>query len=199
MIDNDKQLGKPLANYINTKANINAIVPSNGMVAYATDTGETGRYTSAGWIWVPLKAFSASVSRYNAQTISNNTWTAISFEYANWDNVSSDVSLHWSATSNPTRLTSRSGGIYVITASVTFDTNVTGVRGVSIRYNGSQYHSTQVIPAYSGDLHVSTSAILDLGGGSIYVEMMVFQNSGGDLNAIISHNTPEFSFVKVQV
>lgn len=54
MIKNDRQLGKPLGLFQNTKDNIEALTGlTGGEIAYATDTGEDGVYdaVSAGWVW----------------------------------------------------------------------------------------------------------------------------------------------------
>jgi hypothetical protein len=49
---NDQQLGKPGVLYKATQSQIEATPsPIEGMIAYATDTGKIGMYTSAGWSW----------------------------------------------------------------------------------------------------------------------------------------------------
>lgn len=48
----DKQVGKPLVLFKDTKTNIESITnPINGMMAYATDTEQLGYYTDS-WKWV---------------------------------------------------------------------------------------------------------------------------------------------------
>ena len=52
MIHEDKVFGKPLEQYTDTKANIEALTGiSVGAVAYATNTDELGSYNGASWSW----------------------------------------------------------------------------------------------------------------------------------------------------
>jgi len=50
---NDTQVGIPFREYVDTKANIEAIASGlvEGCVAFATDTDELGTYTGAAWVW----------------------------------------------------------------------------------------------------------------------------------------------------
>lgn len=52
MRHSDQQLGAPLVEYTDTKANIEALTGiSEGAHAYATDTDEPGWYDGAVWQW----------------------------------------------------------------------------------------------------------------------------------------------------
>ena len=52
MNKNDQQLGRPFAEYVDTKANIEAITGLvEGCIAYASDTNEFGTYDGATWTW----------------------------------------------------------------------------------------------------------------------------------------------------
>lgn len=52
MIKGDKVYGKPLVQYTNTKANIEAMTGlAEGSTAYATDTNQLGTYDGSSWTW----------------------------------------------------------------------------------------------------------------------------------------------------
>jgi len=51
MRHNDAQLGIPETIYKGTKAAVEALTATEGMIAYATDTNEFGSYNGAAWDW----------------------------------------------------------------------------------------------------------------------------------------------------
>ncbi len=63
MIRDDRVQGKPLRPYIDTEANIEALVlgaADEGCVAYATDTNELGTYDGSAWSWITAAAAGAA-------------------------------------------------------------------------------------------------------------------------------------------
>jgi hypothetical protein len=84
------------------------------------------------------------------------------------------------STTNPTRLTCNTAGVYFVSAYVAYASNNTGFRHVFVRVNGGTAISSDVRPALnSTDLTVSTIYQLNVGD---YVEVFAFQNSGAALN-----------------
>lgn len=129
----------------------------------------------------------ARVRRSTNQTISNATMTAISFDTERWD-----TDTIWDA-GQPTRLTCKTAGAYLITGHVCWDNNTGGTyRLATIRLNGTTELARQagVLSAY-GEASVSTIYKLAVND---YVELCVYQDSGGDrtLEAIQAWS-PEFA------
>lgn len=60
MRNNNKVLGKPEVAFAGTKAVVEALSGSPGMVAYATDTGAVGIRGASAWIW-DLRQFSINM------------------------------------------------------------------------------------------------------------------------------------------
>ena len=113
------------------------------------------------------------------QTISDNTWTAIAFNSDYWDTDN----MH-STTLNTSRMTTITPGKYRYTAHASFVSNVTGIRGMRFKRNGTS----------QGVTLVQTSSVLTLNPVllvcvyefnlllSDYVEVEVYQNTGGNLD-----------------
>ena len=86
---------------------------------------------------------------------------------------------------NPSRVTFTTAGKYHITMSYQFDTNSTGLRLVRMRLNG-----TTTIDEWRADGASSASFVVGKLSTSYdmsatdYVELLVFQTSGGDLDAV---------------
>lgn len=115
----------------------------------------------------------ARVRRSTNQTIANATMTAVSFDTERWD-----TDAIWDS-SQPTRLTCKTAGVYVITGHVRWDNNTGGTyRLATIRLNGTTEiaRQTGVLSAY-GEASVSTVYKLAVND---YVELCVYQDSGGD-------------------
>jgi hypothetical protein len=121
----------------------------------------------------------ASVYRGAAQSLSNATATALTF-----DNETYDTNAFHDNSTNNTRMTVPAGkaGKYLVTGVTYFFNNATGQRIVYIYKNGANVIGTiqQGISA-SIDCVVQTSFVVDL-AVSDYVELFAFQNSGGSLN-----------------
>lgn len=133
----------------------------------------------------------ARVYRITAQTIATLTSTAIAYSGATWDTGG------FFTLSSPTRLTIPADGIYAVSGHVAWASNVTGWRHATIRVNGLTNIAIQSVnPAASG-AYVTVKTI-DRFSANDYLEMTVFQNSGGDLNVTRNADySPEFAIARV--
>lgn len=137
---------------------------------------------------------SARVYHSVAQTIPHNTWNNLAFNSERWDTDG----IHDTVTNN-SRLTCQTAGKYLVIANVNWESNTTGQRIVAIRYNagGTRYGQVlqQATSFYAPNQVVST--IVEMAVGD-YVEVGVFQNSGGNLDVVVNIAfSPEFMMVKV--
>lgn len=139
----------------------------------------------------------ARVYNNAAISIADNTPTALTFNSERWDYYPAGYTEQHSTSSNTGRLTCRVAGSYLIGGSIEFAANATGFRAVGIRLNGSTSiaESGHNAPIATFPLRVSLSSAYRLAVGD-YVDMAVYQNSGGSLNVNASGNfSPEFWFV----
>jgi len=102
---------------------------------------------------------------------------------------------------NPTRLTCRTAGKYLIFGTAGFLSNATGQRQLRVKLNGStQYlavHEDTANATYSTYLEIAT--VYDLAVGD-YVELEVIQDSGGALNLLAAPMySPEFGMIRIDV
>jgi hypothetical protein len=156
-------------------------------ITCTAETGETECEVPGG-----SSITSAAARAYNnaAISISHSTVTALTFNSERFDTNS----LHDTG-SNTSRLTAPVTGVYMISGSVQFASNATGIRAAFIRLNGSTNIATQILPvASSTDIFTfGVQTIYQLTAGD-YVELTVFQNSGGSLNVNSDGNrSPEFA------
>jgi hypothetical protein len=165
----------------------NAIVDAKGDLIAATAADTPARLavganntvltadssTATGLKWVGFQG--ASVYGV-AQTIANNTWTAINFGYENFDTDS----FHSTVTNN-SRLTIPTGlsGKYLIMWQQRWDPSGSGTRDANIYKNGTSI-TTQNMTASSTYASNAKTAIFELNAGD-YVELYVYQGSGGNL------------------
>jgi hypothetical protein len=124
----------------------------------------------------------------SAQTISNNTWTKVSFSTevfdtnSNYDNVTNY------------RFTPTVAGYYQINLRVNFDGgSATSISAISIWKNGSE-HSVNFGTSTSGQYNGSqVSDVVYMNGSTDYLEGYVLQNSGTSKPLVASTNTNTFS------
>lgn len=138
----------------------------------------------------------ARIYKSTDQSISNNTTTAITFDTERWDTDS----FHEGVT-NPTRLTIPYTGYYVFGAGLEWATAATASRReIFIRMNGTTRLVDDEVGVAVGNTanpRMNCASYYSFTAGD-YIEMMVFQNSGGALNANASVNySPEFWIVYV--
>ncbi len=126
-------------------------------------------------------AIAARVYRSTTQSISNNTWTSVSFSAE-----VNDTDNFW-VIGSPTRLTIPYNGFYMFGFNGVFDPNATGIREAQFYLDGG------AIPAADSKPTVGSGAGTWLGMSHMhyltaaqYLEVKVYQNSGGLLNLTAS-------------
>jgi hypothetical protein len=116
--------------------------------------------------------------------------TVLTFDSERYDSAE----LH-STSTNPSRLTAQQAGNYLITGHVGFVAASSGVRGLWLRLNGTTYIAGLYVPAVEWPLSsvLSVATLYHLAAGD-YVELIVYQTSGGNLDVMALGNyTPEFA------
>lgn len=143
------------------------------------------------------KAYVSEISArvYNSANISvaTSTFFALTFNSERWDTAN----IH-NTGSNTSRLTAPKTGTYTICGHIRIAGNATGARTVLIRLNGGTEIGRQSLPSVTGtDVYLYILTLYQLTAGD-YVELEVFQNSGGSLNVISSAAfSPEFALVLI--
>jgi hypothetical protein len=124
----------------------------------------------------------AKVNRTTTQSISDNTYTAVTWTAESYDNASI-VDLGTDATKFTIP---GSGDKYVtITAQITYAANATGVRRIRIYVNGADTNSEFFVSFPSAGAAASTitrSTFKVIAQGGDYIQVMAYQNSSGSLN-----------------
>lgn len=138
---------------------------------------------------------SAHVYHSANQSINNSATTTLAFNSERFDTDT----MHDTVTDN-SRLTCRTAGVYLITVSVEWAASAGGtIRLISLLLNGTTNLGFNGLPALGAGTTVNhaVTAIYQLAVND-YVEVQVFQDSGGALNVSASGNySPDFSMVKV--
>jgi len=132
---------------------------------------------------------------YNNANISVNdsTLTKLTFNEERWD----DETIHDTG-SNTSRLTCVTAGTYLISGNVSFALNTAGFRLARILLNNTTVIGSVTVQAVQTDVTiVNVSTVYPLVAGD-YVELQVYQTSGGALNALASANySPEFMIARL--
>lgn len=138
---------------------------------------------------IPLSNIGARVYNNAAISINNNTQTALTFNSERFDTDG----LH-STSVNTSRLTCTRAGKHLATAHVEFAANVTGLRFAGIRLNGTTYIALDQKPVDSAGAWIASLSTVYEMALIDYIELVVFQNSGGALNVNASGNySPELA------
>jgi hypothetical protein len=128
---------------------------------------------------------------YNSavESIPTAAETALTFDSERYDNGG----LHDNVTNN-SRLTAQKAGVYLITGHVAFAANATGKRRVNIITGGAPSIAVQERLASASDVsYLSVSTVYYLAAAA-YVELYVYQDSGGSLNvSALPNRSPEFA------
>jgi hypothetical protein len=120
---------------------------------------------------------SVLVHREATQSINNNTETTVSFTDVRHDTTDGDM---WDV-SQPTRLVVPVDGFYLPMASLAWASNSAGVRVAYFRANGSVLLGRDTRTANAATEATLTTPVRFFNAGD-YVELRVFQSSGGALN-----------------
>lgn len=128
-------------------------------------------------------------------SISNNSLTPLTFNSERYDTDT----IH-STGSDTGRLTCKTAGKYLIVGQIEFAANTSGRRILEIRLNGTtnlaeiEHHPSQTGSAPTG---MNILTIYDLSVND-YVELLVYQSSGGSLNVnAVANYSPEFMMSKI--
>jgi hypothetical protein len=136
----------------------------------------------------------AMVYRNSTQSIPDGQMEVISFSTELWD---TDAIFD---AGSPTRLTCKTAGKYSISAHVAFASNTTGNRQVFIRKNGTDYLAGDIRQAVQTGgtrtvFAIETKEVLNVND---YVELIVFQTTGGSLNVdTLWNRSPNFGMQRI--
>ena len=121
-------------------------------------------------------------------------WVALALDSERFDTDA----MH-SLTSNPSRLTCRTPGLYTLSGHLTFAANATGYRQVCLRLNASTFLAVNATPnlGAAAAVNLSVATLYKLAVGD-YVELHGWQNSGGTLTMLASPAySPELAAVLI--
>ena len=118
-----------------------------------------------------------SVYKTGNQSINNTTMTAVQFDAESFDTDT----MHDNSTNN-TRITFTTAGVYYIHAEIGYQNNSTGVRRITIKVNDTTHLCDVSVSAANGiETYLGVSCLYSA-SASDYVEAMAYQSSGGALN-----------------
>lgn len=160
------------------------------LASQSTNGAATSAWANGVKSWVDFLANPpcARVFHNAAQSIANTTFAALAFNSERYD-----VDTMHSTVTNTSRLTCNTPGLYHLEASVEFAGNATNTRQAMIRLNGTTYIARSTSPGVTVDQSLVVSCDYRL-SATDYVELVVWQNSGGALNIQSTGNySPEFS------
>ena len=139
-----------------------------------------------------------SVYQSSNQTISDSTYTNITFDSEHFDSNS----MHSTSTATA-RLKCNSDGLYLCVFKVQFETNTTGIRRVQLRENaaGSSVGGTgrgiwNGPGLASEDTVIAGSRLLRL-VDTDYVELFAWQSSGGNLDVLGGQGSTFFQLMQL--
>lgn len=172
---------------------------SSGWVGLAAGTSGTflqSNGASANPAWASVSVVGARVYSSSAVLAPNNVGTAIPFGAERFD-----TNDFHSTSSNTTRLTVPAGlgGYYSVGGNVEYATNGAGRRFLGLFLNSSSYIGATQQSAASASVQTSVAVHTNyqLTAGD-YVELLVLQDSGTDLNIGASvRYSPEFYMVRI--
>lgn len=117
--------------------------------------------------------------------------TKLSFSTVRWDTDGLfDIA-------DPTKLTIKTDGVYIITALIEWATSANGVRYVDILLNNTDYIGIESRQGASAAIYMHATSIYTLKAGD-YIEVLVFQNSGGNLDVVYeTQASPELTVQRI--
>lgn len=160
---------------------------------YHTDARGDARYAPIGFV---------GCQAYNNSNIAigNASFTLVTLNSESYDSSS----MH-STSSNTGRVVAPSAGYYLASAKVKFAYHATGLRAIVVNVNSGgaigggtiiAYHAQMAISSGSFDTPFMIATPVYLNAND-YVEMFVYQNSGGNLNLLYSaEHSPYLSMIK---
>ena len=117
------------------------------------------------------------------QAVANVSWTSVLLDAEDVDSAGSH-----STVTNTNRFTVATPGYYQVNASASFAANATGIRGIRLLIsNTTIVQGNVVLLTGTSTFNISLSKLVILGAGA-WVDMQVFQSSGGALNTQYTAN-----------
>lgn len=172
-----------------SSADARLAVGANGTTLVADSAEATGLKwaTPAGSAFV-----GCGVTKSTTQSIANATYTAVTFNTEDYDTDA----IHDNVTNN-TRFTIPSGksGKWLISGVVAFASNATGFRFVRLYKNGTAFIVPAGIPPVNGDTTQLAFSYIHTFTAGDYMEVFVYQNSGGNLNIAGSDTNVQFTYL----
>lgn len=95
-----------------------------------------------------------------------------------------NAAMH-STASNTSRITAPIDGRFLVTATVQFAANATGNRRMAFRVNGTTTYESTLVGGTATNSIVTTAARMFTLSATDYVECVVWQTSGGNLNVTL--------------
>lgn len=128
-----------------------------------------------------------------AQSISDSTWTPITFDTEQYDTDG----IH-STASNTNRLTCKTPGVYIISGCLEFVPNNAGERYITLWWKGSNLMAgISLVPAVTGSAFATVTTLYQLALND-WLDLRAWQNSGGALNTIAAaYYTPSLGMQRV--
>lgn len=154
-----------------------------------------GRVTAASETDFPASATAippvARVSAGSLVPIATGSTTRIAFDTQEFVSV---IGLH-STTTNPTRITLASSGVWVLTASVAWSIGSTvGMRMLRLLLNGTVLAASRINAARTADVtEQSVTAIYRASSTGAFVEAEVWQNSGSTASLAVTDLRPSLA------
>jgi len=175
----------------NTDLNFSTI--AHGLVPKGTDAGNFLKDDGSWAAPASSSDISARVTHSVNQSIADNTETALAFDTEIFDTDT----IHDNVTNN-SRLTCKTAGKYLIIGEAVFASNTTGHRRIVLYLNGTTQFAIQRWDNSQGvGVEMVVTCLFNLAVND-YVELRVYQNSGGALNALASSpRSPTLSMIKV--
>lgn len=149
----------------------------------ADEAVTTAKIDSSAVTFAKISAFDkCRITKASAQTIATGTETAVTFTTEDFDTNG----MHDTG-SNTSRITIQTAGKYLVTGQINWTANATGFREAILRVGGSTViasdNRNNIGASFNTAIHVT--AIYSFAAGD-YVELVGYQNSGGDLDIVAS-------------
>lgn len=123
---------------------------------------------------IKINTPTASLTRTANVACANGADTVVTPTAIEWDN-----NQFWSSVTNPTRMTFKSPGLYLIGAELEFTAVAGGSRRAWIRLNGSSFISRKEVPGTSSGAQQIGPTRIYYFSKNDYIEVGYFQNSAG--------------------
>lgn len=139
----------------------------------------------------------AQLRQTAAQSLTSGAFTALTFDAEDIDDDVDGVGGH-STSFETSRFTARYPGWYQVGGGPGFSTNGTGIRISYWAVNGATVNGSEVlVPTTSGFSHCHAARVIPVYlAANDFVELYVFQNSGGALNTATAAQEQSSAYIK---